>query len=310
MKDRLTKNTLFYRVFHSEELSPIMDSLFPDKVVRNILQFYPLRLSHAFLGLDTNYLIYTLSELSTRLKEDSFFISLGDKNGIFPFVIGNDKPFVLLIPGGGYKDVCVLNEGFMMALKLNSLGYNAFVCYYRTGKDAHFPNPQDDVASALSWIFDNIRELKVNPNDYAICGFSAGGHLAASWGTKTVGYQKYNLPKPKTIILGYPVITMGEFTHKESREYFLSEKSKDEEYIKRYSMEFNVDSDYPDTFLWACNHDKYVPYKNTLLFAEALKENHCRYSLNPYNGKAHGWGVAIGTPAEDWLSKAISFWQD
>ncbi len=43
-----------------------------------------------------------------------------------------------------------------------------------------------------------------------VCGFSAGGHLAASLG---VHWRELGLPRPDGMILGYPVITAGKYAH-------------------------------------------------------------------------------------------------
>lgn len=189
------------------------------------------------------------------------------------------------------------------------MGYNAFVCRYRVVKETFFQNPQDDVACCLRWILENSKNMNVCIDYYAICGFSAGGYLAASWGTKSIGYGAYHLPKPKTVILGYPVITMGDYTHKLSRANFLEEKQDDPIYIEKYSIERQVDADYPDTFLWACEKDRCVPFQNTLMMCDVLKKHSCRTEFHSYDGNAHGWGLAVGTAAEGWLEQAISFWQ-
>lgn len=185
---KFSKNTLFYQVFHSPEFADYQEALYPSRMIRSLLQIYPLRASRWLLGLDTTVLVDTLNCLSDRIRQKTeFYVPLGESSGVYPFVIGGRKPFVLLIPGGAYAEVCTLNEGFMMALALNRMGWNAFVCKYRVGKEAHFPNPQDDVADCLQWIFQNAAQMEVNTEDYAVCGFSAGGHLAASWGAKASG---------------------------------------------------------------------------------------------------------------------------
>lgn len=310
MKNKFTMNSLFYKVFHSSEFSNHQEALFPSRAIRTVLQIYPLRVSKLLLGMDTTALVDTLNRLVDKIDKDNrFYISLGKQCGIYPFVIGENRPFVLLIPGGAYAEVCTLNEGFMTALELNRLGYNAFVCRYRVGKEAHFPNPQDDVACCLRWILQNAEDIHVCVDNYAVCGFSAGGHLAASWGTKSVGYAAYHLPKPKTVILGYPVITMGDDTHKFSRSNLLSENQNDPASREQYSIELQVDADYPETFLWACKNDKCVPFQNTQMMYEALKKYACRTELHSYAGDAHGWGLAVGTVAEGWLEQAVAFWQ-
>lgn len=57
------------------------------------------------------------------------------------------------------------------------------------------------MAQAIRFIRDNHKALRVPADDYAVCGFSAGGHLAASWGSDNLGYKIYNLPAPDALIL-------------------------------------------------------------------------------------------------------------
>lgn len=129
-------------------------------------------------------------------------------------------PFAVICPGGGYGVVCSFIEGVPYAKKLNEMGCSAFVVHYRIKAKAKFPAPQDDLDRAVEDILGRAEELNLDMQGYSVWGSSAGGHLAASFGTETMGYPKYNLPKPGALILTYPVITMGEKTHLESRETF------------------------------------------------------------------------------------------
>ncbi len=309
MESKFKKSDSFYKVFHSRELSRVKDAIFPQKALRTVLYPYPLAASRLLLKIDNDVMVKTLSELCERASRDYFYVPFSKNTGVFPFVIGENRPFILLIPGGGYSQVCTLNEGFMMATQLNKKGYNAFVCRYRVGKHAHFPNPQDDVAECLNWILDNAKEFKIDTNGYAICGFSAGGHLASSFGTKSVGYANYGLSRPSAIILGYPVITMGKYTHKGSRDNLLQDKNDDPIFIKKYSVEKQVDGDYPPTFIWSCKNDSCVPYENTLMMEKVLKHYGVRCEKKEFEGKIHGLGVGIGTVADGWIDCAIAFWQ-
>ena len=76
------------------------------------------------------------------------------------------------------------------------MGYSAFVLYYHVKEQAKYPAPQEDVAS---------------------------------FGTEHMGYAKYELPKPGTLVLVYPVITMGEKTHEGSRKNHLGKDATQEQ---------------------------------------------------------------------------------
>ena len=125
------------------------------------------------------------------------------------FVIRDGKrhPFAVICPGGGYTMVCSFIEGVPYARKLNEMGISAFIVYYRVKDQARFPAPQDDLAQAVRDIFAKADEYLLDTAHWSVWGSSAGGHLAASFGTANMGYSHYDLPKPEALILTYPVIS-------------------------------------------------------------------------------------------------------
>lgn len=124
------------------------------------------------------------------------------------------ETFVILLAGGAYGAVCTMAESLPVAARLNELGYSCFCLNYRTAVQESFvhglmPQPLEDLAAAWRYIRGHADEFGVDPQDYAVSGFSAGGHTAALWGTENLGARKYGLPQPKCLILGYPLITMA-----------------------------------------------------------------------------------------------------
>jgi len=227
--------------------------------------------------------------------------------GMLFFPAATKAPFVLVCPGGAYMSVASIVEGFPVAAALNRMGYSAFVMTYRTVKNS-FPKPQYDLAQAVHYILDHANELNVERDGYAVCGFSAGGHLAASFGSDNLGYLEFDLPAPRSLILAYPVISMGKMTHAISRKMLLG-KSPTAEQIKETSVEAHVHAGYPPTYIWHCNHDNTVDFQNSVLLSQALEKAKVAHFLKEVDGTAHGWGLAEGTAADGWLDKAVKFWQ-
>ena len=91
---------------------------------------------------------------------------------------------VLVLPGGGYARLSDVKEGSEVAKWLNSLGISAFVLKYRVGPRYNQPNPLLDAARAMRTVRSRAKEWNVDPGRIAILGFSAGGHLASTLGTK------------------------------------------------------------------------------------------------------------------------------
>ena len=223
---------------------------------------------------------------------------------------GRTHPFAVICPGGAYQTVCSFIEGTPIARKLNELGVSVFIVYYRVRRKARWPHPQDDLACAVREILDRAEEYAVAPENYSVWGCSAGGHLAASFGTENMGYPRYDLPKPGAIVLCYPVISMdGALTHPLTRDNLLGRRATAA--MERFaSVDENVTADYPPTYLWCGDADATVPPENSRRMAAALKAAGvpCRCEIFP--GVDHGVGPGTGTAAEGWIAHAADFWRE
>ncbi|MDR3275783.1 MAG: alpha/beta hydrolase [Treponema sp.] len=221
---------------------------------------------------------------------------------------GAERPFMLICPGGGYTMVASIWEGYPVAGRLSALGFPAFVLRYRSGKAARYPNPQDDLGRAVGYILERAAEFGVRKTGYGLMGFSAGGHLAATFGLAEAGFRKYGLPAPAALALAYPVVSMGEHTHQGSRQNLLGKES-DLALVEALSVERQVDPAYPPTYLWHCEADSTVPIINSTALAEALERAGVPCKLKRVPGGRHGLSLALGTDAEGWLEEAVEFWQ-
>ncbi|MCR5041514.1 MAG: alpha/beta hydrolase [Clostridia bacterium] len=217
---------------------------------------------------------------------------------------GEPHPFAVICPGGAYGAVCSFAEGEPYAKALNERGYHTFVLYYRVRKDARYPNPQDDLERAVTEILAHADEWKVEPDGWSLWGSSAGGHLAASFCA-----EDRDVPKPAALVLCYPVVTMGKKTHAVSRKNLLG-NDPEPGLADRLSVELNVDSDYPPTFLWYGTADKVVDPENSRMLDAALARADVRHETAEYEGVGHGVGLASGTAAEEWFDKAVAFWEE
>ena len=70
-------------------------------------------------------------------------------------------------------------------------------------------------------------------------------------------------------MLCYPLITMGEKTHKVSRRNFLGLFPGKTE-IKASSVEKLANGSFPPTFVWACEDDGTVDYNNSVMLCLSL----------------------------------------
>jgi acetyl esterase/lipase len=218
------------------------------------------------------------------------------------------RPFAVVCPGGGYASVMASIEGAPYARALNERGFSAFVLRYQVKDLAKDFQPQKDLARTIKDILDNADKHNVLREGYSVWGSSAGGHLAATFGTKALGYEHYGLPKPATLVLAYPVVTMGEFTHKGSKRWLIG-KNAAPDAIKLTSVEENITPAYPPTFLWCCKPDSVVNCVNSEMLAAALEKNHVPHEFMSFNTGQHGAGLGEGKECAVWFDAAVKFWE-
>ena len=214
----------------------------------------------------------------------------------------------IVCPGGGYAHLAD-HEGGPVAEWLNSIGITAFVLKYRHGPRYQHPIPLQDAARAIRLVRSRSNEWHIDPNRIGILGFSAGGHLVSTIGTHfdagsanaTDQIDRVS-SRPDLLVLIYPVISMGQFTHAGSKKMLLGENPSND-LVTLLSNELQVTKDTPPTFLVHTANDKAVPVENSLMFAEALRKAGVEFELHVYERGEHGFGLAPKDPI-------LSTWTD
>ena len=125
-----------------------------------------------------------------------------------------DRPLVLVVPGGGYTHVSA-REGDPVALQFAAAGYHAAVLDYAICEQAADYLPLRQLAQAIGLVRQHAAGWHILPEKIAVCGFSAGGHLALSGAVLDIPGERAQ-PRPDAVILGYPVITAGQYAHRGS----------------------------------------------------------------------------------------------
>ena len=223
-------------------------------------------------------------------------------------------PYVVLCSGGGYVLLTNISEGFPTAAQFNKYGYHVFVLTYRRNGTPLIPKPQEDLAAAIRYIEAHAQELQVKPGCYVVGGFSAGGHLAASWGTQDLGSRKYGLPAPEALFLCYPgssLVAVATSDNELVRRYVSSIAGPNytKEDIWQCSIENQVDATYPPTYLWQTMEDPEVSFETSVLLDAALEQAGVRHKLWAVPHGDHGLGLALHSEAEGWVEQAIAFWK-
>ena len=212
---------------------------------------------------------------------------------------------VVICPGGGYGILAYDWEGSDIARWLNSRGIAAFVLKYRLpgSKSNVVPHksPLMDAQRAMRIVRSNAVVWNIDPGKIGIMGFSAGGHLASTLSTHYDAGDSSNPDpveqvscKPDFSVLVYPVISFTEdFQHSGSRINLLGEDA-DEELVKYYSNELQVNEDTPPAILIHSDDDKGVPVENSIAYYKALRANKVSSELHIYPYGGHGFSLAIG----------------
>ena len=62
---------------------------------------------------------------------------------------------------------------------------------------------------------ENADQFGVQRENYALMGFSSGGHIVGLIGSdnEKFGYKAFGLPQPAALLLGYPINDFFEVTH-------------------------------------------------------------------------------------------------
>ena len=200
------------------------------------------------------------------------------------------RPCMVICQGGAYR-FCSQRESEVIALHFLTEGFNAFVLTYST-LTHRYPTQVREVAAVMELIHKHADEWNCDVSRIALMGFSAGGHLTASYATKfDTPEVREVFPESKQVkatVLSYPVITADmSFTHQESMRNLLGHEPSAEE-VLYHSCEKNVTKTTPPAFIWHTASDASVPVENSLVYATALAKNHVPMELHIYPFGEHG----------------------
>ncbi|MEG1886899.1 MAG: alpha/beta hydrolase [Oscillospiraceae bacterium] len=221
------------------------------------------------------------------------------------------RPAVIVCPGGGYE-YCSDREADPIATYFLAQGFNSFIFTYSVGADAAFPRPLVELSRALKLIRENSQKWHIDPEKIAVCGFSAGGHLAATLGTLWNNPEVSDLSDcqngenfPNAIILGYPVTTTSWMENSGQLNRIIGDRDFNST-VRLLSTHKNVGKHTPPTFLFHTYNDGCVPVEDSLLFATACAENDVPFELHIYTNGGHG--ISTATAATSYIDREVQKW--
>jgi acetyl esterase/lipase len=196
--------------------------------------------------------------------------------GLF-YLRGNPgAPFGIICPGGGFFYAGSLHEGFPLAQRISSLGFNAFVIRYRISGER---KATKDLAAAITYIFRNADALGVSAKSYSVWGGSAGARMAGNIALSGVSaYGAGDLPKPATAVIAY-------------------------------TGQSSYSPDFSPAFITVAANDGIANVNKVERRVENLRNAGVDVEYRRYEKAGHGFGLGTGTDANGWVDLAVQFWE-
>ncbi len=179
------------------------------------------------------------------------------------------RPAVLVIPGGGYS-ICSDRFADCVALGYLNAGFHAFVLRYTLQQDGAWPAPLHDYDNAMTYILAHAEEWSVDTTRIAVCGSSAGGHLA----TCAITMAEH---RPAAAILGYPLLVQEDINA----------------WVAGVPSPLDhIDSATCPCFIFGARDDEMVSINSSIELQRALFKHGVPFEVHIYARGKHGFSLA------------------
>ena len=222
-----------------------------------------------------------------------------------------DGKYALVVGGNAAMKSGDLNEGIAVAAKLNKMGYSVFVLRYRILWGISNNGPLQDLGRAVQFITNHAQQFGVQPENYALVGFSSGGQLCGLFSSdKRYGYKAYDVPKPGALLMGYPV---NDFAEIKPVYHVVMDPASCRWRYYWSDISGGITPDFPPTCFWYGKNDVTLktlgyPFQGPAV-RKALEANGVPCEVHVYENAPHAIGTGNGTDAEGWMTDAVAFWE-
>lgn len=261
--DRTVSEDATLSEISSEDVYVWYSNIQPEKTVEVV--------NHLKARADAGEKIYFPIYSEEEIREDA---SKAD-TGLFYFGGNPGEKFAIMNAGGGFMYVGAMHDSFPHALEVSKMGYNTFALIYRPDK------AYEDLARAITYLYDNAKELEIKADGYSLWGGSAGARMAAVLGNKDYLQEltkRNDIPQASAVIMQYTGYT---------------------------------DTSNADAPTYACvgTRDGIASWNTMKARLERLENMGISTEFHRYEGLSHGFGIGTGTVAEGWISDAVQFWE-
>ena len=215
---------------------------------------------------------------------------------------GDDlKPAVVICPGGGY--LCISeSEADPVALRFTEAGYQPFVLNYSIMEQARYRRgepfrPIIELEKAFEVLHSNADRWNLDHSKFILAGFSAGGHLAASYCS-----DEGMLLKPAALILAYPLIDYNYLNknwctgesdypidlHRLALRKVFGSASPSQDELNDMDVKKRITSKMPPTFIWHSKNDRVISLESSACLAQILKDKGVASKLCILEDGVHG----------------------
>ncbi|MFT8820926.1 MAG: alpha/beta hydrolase [Liquorilactobacillus nagelii] len=264
----------------------------------------------------------------TRHLNDRASLTLYMLDREISYQVFKEHPTLIICPGGSYL-FRAKKESEPVALTFLARGYNVVVLNYttyfaervdlkstkpKTDAKSHYPRQLKELVQALKVLKELSAKYQLNLTRLFLLGFSAGGHLAASYAVHwndheylaKIGIDANDCLKLRGLLLAYPMLT-GELkalilrgkkntSIMEQLPYLNPAIYGCEQPTQAQKAELNlvqqVNASVPPTFLWQSLQDKVTSVEDSLAWVTKSTQLGIECESHFFGSGKHGMGLA------------------
>ena len=233
-------------------------------------------------------------------------------------------PAVIVVHGGGFDQGTKISYVGPLLEVLTNANFVWFSIDYRMAPDYHFPQPVEDVDSAIRWVKANSKTYHVDPAKIALAGESAGAYLityaathetAATRLAATVEfYGPTDYARTATLRRDHPerfdMASANRHLANGGGIRYFGLQNLDEAGLKHLAEVSPINAVHKGMAPFLIIHgnaDNQVPYELSPSMCEAMKKAGAKCDLITVEGGGHGMGSWKAPEMQHWKPEMVAW---